>query len=491
MIEGSRILLVDDSPEIIQLLSDFLTPYNCEVFKASLGKEAIRLLADESVEMAILDIKLPDMDGIALLDEIRLRDPTIGVVMITGYNDPDIIIEAMKKGASDFLMKPFSIDKLMLAMMRVRKQRDLLVERNSILNDLEDKKKIEFLNRQLQTKIAQVTKMYHISNKFNSLNIFDDIYEKTVFLVNEVLNADVSAYYIIDHENHQLMLYRTKTNGDSNGVERSIPFPPDLMDEMRLGKGHFELNNKAYSPLVIKGECVGAIMMGNKANGRKARTFTEDDVYFLKFIADKASMQIENRMLYESLFEGVLHTLTSLIIAINRRDLYTEDHCKRVADMCLTLADRVGATEYQKDEVRVVAPIHDVGKIGIPDSILLKPSKLTDDEYGLMKNHAAFGEEIINRFDILSNEAKITRHHHESFDGSGYPDGLSEGAIPYCSRLIAICDTYDAMVSDRPYRRGLDIGETLAEIERCKGKQFDPEITDSFLEMMRDRFFSH
>ncbi|HUJ69566.1 MAG TPA: HD domain-containing phosphohydrolase [Syntrophorhabdales bacterium] len=491
MIEGSRILLVDDNPEIIQLLSDFLTPYNCEVFKASMGKEAIELLDGESVEIAILDIKLPDMDGIALLEEIRLRDPTIGVVMITGYNDPDMIIEAMKKGASDFLMKPFSIDKLTLSIMRVRKQRDLVVERNSILSDLEDKTKIELLNRQLQTKVAQVTKMYHISNNFNSLNIFEDIYEKTVLLVNEVLNAEVSGYYVVDHENQQLMLYKTKTRGRANGVERSIALTPDLSKAMKQGNRHFELNNKAYAPLVIKGECVGAIMMGKKGNGNRSRNFTEDDTYFLKFIADKASMQIENRMLYESLFEGVLHTLTSLIVAINRRDFYTEDHCKRVAEMCLALADRVGATEYQKDEVRVVAPVHDVGKIGIPDSILLKPSKLTGGEYDLMKNHSIFGEEIINRFDILSNEAKITRHHHESFDGSGYPDGLAGEEIPFCSRLIAICDTYDAMVNDRPYRKGLPKEETLAEIGRCKGSQLDPHMTEAFLEMMNGRHSSN
>ena len=490
MIEGSKILLVDDNPEIIQLLSDFLFPYNCDVFKASMGREAIKLLEDEPMEIAILDIKLPDMDGITLLDEIRMRDPTIGVVMITGYNDPDMIIEAMKKGASDFLIKPFSTDKLMLAIMRVRKQRDLLVERNSILSDLEDKKKIELLNRQLQVKIAQVTKMYHISNKFNSLNIFEDIYEKTVNLVNEVLNVDVSGFYVVDHENERLMLYKTRADRNGNGAERSIPLAPGLVQEMNLGKRHFKLEDKAYSSLVIKGECVGAIMVGKKSHGSRTRKFTEDDLYFLNFIADKASMQIENRMLYESLFEGVLHTLTSLIIAINRRDLYTEDHCKRVAEMCLALSDRMGAMEYQKDEVRVVAPIHDVGKIGIPDSILLKPSKLTNDEYALMKNHSVFGEEIINRFDILSDEAKITRHHHESFDGSGYPDGMVGEAIPYCSRLIAVCDTYDAMVNDRPYRKGLAKEEAMAEIGRCKGKQLDPDIAETFLEMMRERYFS-
>ncbi len=487
MIEGSKILLVDDSPEIIELVSDFLTPYNCEVYKASRGQDALKLLGDKAVEIAILDIKLPDIDGIALLDAIRLQDPALGVVMITGYNDPDMIIEAMKKGASDFLIKPFSIDKLLLSIMRVRKQRELLLERNSILSDLEDKRKIELLNRQLQTKIAQLTKMYHISNKFNSFNFFEDIYDKTILLVNEVLNADVVGYYIVDADSGDLILYKTRANGDGAAADRRVTVTPELMKEMKEGKRHFVRENKAFSSLVIKGECVGAVMMASKSNGHPRKShFSQDDMYFLKFIADKASMQIENRMLYESLFEGVLDTLTSLIVAINRRDMYTEGHCKRVADMCLTLADRMGATDYQKDEVRVVAPIHDVGKVGIPDSILLKSSLLSEPEYNLMKNHSVFGEEIINRFDILSNEARITRHHHERFDGGGYPDRLAGEAIPYCSRLIAICDTYDAMVTDRPYRRGMAEDKTLEEIKMCRGTQFDPVMTDCFLEMIND-----
>jgi response regulator RpfG family c-di-GMP phosphodiesterase len=487
MIEGSHVLLVDDSPEVIHLLSDFLYPYKCEIYAASNGKETTDLLSKEKIDIAVLDIKLPDTDGLTLLDAIRLHDPTIAIVMITGYNDPDLIVDAMKKGASDFLIKPFSIDKLLLVMMRVKKQRELLLEKNSMLTDLEDKRKIEVLNRQLQTKIAELTKMYHISSKFSSVSIFEDIYEKTTDLINEVLTAELSGYYIVDHENRQLILYRSKINGSSVPIEENVPLSVELLDEMRSGKRHFVRDGRAYFSLVIKGEFVGALMMGSKRNGHvKKRSFSEEDFYFLKFIADKASMQIENRMLYESLFESVLHTLTSLIIAINRRDMYTEGHCKRVAHMCLNLADKIGASEYDKDVVRVVAPIHDVGKIGIPDSILLKPDKLTDEEYAIMKNHSAFGEEIINRFDILLNEAKITRHHHEFYDGRGYPDRLAGEDIPYCSRMIALCDTYDAMTTDRPYRKGLGKQETLAEIKRCKRKQFDPELTDCFVEMISD-----
>jgi response regulator RpfG family c-di-GMP phosphodiesterase len=487
MIEGSKILVVDDAPEVTQFLTDFLVSHSCEVFTAACGKEALELLSGHNIDIAVLDINLPDTDGFALMDTIRQEDPTIAVVMITGYNDPDLIIDAMKRGASDFLMKPFSIDKLLLVVMRVRRQRDLLLEKHSILSDLEDKRKIEILNRQLETKIAELTKMYHISDKFNSVSIFDDIYEKSVAVVNQTLNAEVSGYYIADHENNQLVLYRKSSNGNWKNIEEKVPVNPQLLADMKSGKRHFVRKSEVYSPLVIKGECVGFLMAAAKPNGHpKNAIFGDEDLYFLRFIADKASAQIENKMLYESLFESVLHTLTSLIVAINRRDMYTEGHCKRVAGMCFALADRIGAPGYERDLVGVVAPIHDVGKVGVPDSILLKPGRLTSDEYSIMKNHSVYGEEIISRFDILSDEAKITRHHHEAFDGSGYPDGLAGKDIPYCSRIIALCDTYDAMTTDRPYRKGLSREVALAEIKRRGKKQFDPDLANCFVEIVNE-----
>jgi HD-GYP domain-containing protein (c-di-GMP phosphodiesterase class II) len=190
-------------------------------------------------------------------------------------------------------------------------------------------------------------------------------------------------------------------------------------------------------------------------------------------------------MLYESLFENVFQTLTSLIAAINKRDSYTENHCHRVTDMTLLLADKMDLADYEKDVLRFVGPVHDLGKIGVPDSILLKPGGLTDEEYSMMKSHSAFGEEILSRFDILSKESKIIRSHHERYDGRGYPDALARDEIPICSRVIAVCDTFDAMVTNRPYRKALEKEYAFDEIERCKGSQFDPDIADCFLEMAK------
>ncbi len=487
MLEGAKILVVDDNPDVITILSDFLEFNGCEVSKAACGKEALDMLGRKDIEIVILDVQLPDINGITLIDTIKVNKPTTAVVMATGYYDPNFVIDAMKKGASDFLLKPFEFDKLLFVMMRVIRERNLLIEKENMVLNLEDKKKIEHLNRELQKKIKELTTMYHISNKFNSINIFEDVYEKMIQIVGETLDVRSCGYYVSDQDTGELVLYTGHTKGGetSDPDWKRIRIPDDFKKEDRALRKHIVKDNKVYLPLVIQGEPIGFIMTESRMNGGRASKTLENDIFFLRLIAEKASTQIENRMLYESLFENILHTLRSLIIAINRRDLYTDGHCRRVTNMSLALGEHLGISEYERDVIRVVCPVHDLGKIGIPDSILLKPDKLTEQEYTIMKSHSEFGEEIMSRFEILAKEAKIIRHHHERYDGKGYPDCLAGDEIPVCSRIIAVCDAYDAMVTDRPYRKGMSPGAIVAEMVRCSGSQFDPAIIEAFTEIIR------
>lgn len=485
MIEGSTILLVDDNPEIIEILGDFFALNGCHIHKAYTGNQALETLSKKDIEVVILDVNLPDVNGITLLDTIKVNAPAVAVIMATGYYDPNFVVDAMKKGASDFLIKPFELDKLMLVMMRVLRERKLVMEKENILSSLEDKKKIEMLNRELQRKIKELTTMYHISNKFNSLSIFDDVYEKMITMVKEILDVRSCGYYIVDSDNRELILYKG-LSGDGGIIdEPKIFMTEEFFNDAQALKKHVVKDNKIFLPLIIKNECIGFIMADCR-NGTTNGHLMESNVFFLKLVADKASTQIENKMLYESLFESVIHTLKSLIAAINKRDLYTEGHCKRVTEMSMVLAEKIGLADYERDVIRVVGPIHDLGKIGIPDAILLKPGKLTDEEYALMKGHSMYGEQIMNRFEILAKEAMIIRHHHERYDGRGYPDALRGSEIPVCSRVLAVCDTYDAMATNRPYRNALVVREILDEIERCKGSQFDPDIADSFIDILKD-----
>jgi response regulator RpfG family c-di-GMP phosphodiesterase len=477
MLEGSKILLVEDSPETTELLTDCLLLNDCKVLQAGTGKAALELLARHQFDIAILDINLPDANGIGLIDAIKEHDPTIATVMITGYPDPQFVVDAMKKGASDFLVKPFELDRLMMVMMRVLRERELLLEKKNILDRLEDKKKIELLNRKLRKKIEELTIMFHVSSKLNGLSIVDDVYEKMVQLVTEVLEVRSCAYYLADNERGELLLVTQRPEGNGSAHRRTMPLSRDLLAKTTLSKGYLQKNERLFLPVIIKDACLGFILI----EGKNGRGLSQDEIFLLKLITEKVSIKIENKMLYESLYNSILYTLSSLITTINRRDSYTDGHCSRVTEMSLAIGENLGVTEYEKNGLKIVGPIHDLGKIGVPDSILLKPGALTDEEFAIMKSHSIYGEEIMRRFDILSEEAVIIRHHHERYNGTGYPDRLDGETIPLACRIIAVCDAFDAMTSDRPYRKSLGRKEALAEIVRCRGTQFDPRAADCFI----------
>jgi len=483
ILDGSTILLVDDSPETTELLSDCLTMNACRVLKADTGGKALQILRENQIDVAVVDINLPDMNGISLLDPIKTHDPTIAIVMITGYPEPNFVVDAMKKGASDFLVKPFDLDKLMIVMMRVMRERELLREKQDILDRLEDKKKIEMLNRQLQKKIEELSTMFHISNSLNGLSIVDDVYEKMIHLVREVLNPRSCAFYLADHDNQELILVVEHRDNGTAPHERRLVLSDEFVTKSAMSMTYLTRNGTLFLPLVIKDQRVGYIAV----EGRRGKgVFPSDDLFLLKLVAEKAAIKIENKMLYESLYNSILDTLSSLIIAIDRRDSYTKGHCERVSAMCFRLGERMGISDYEKSVLRIVSPIHDLGKIGIADEILLKPGSLTHEEYEVMKGHSVMGEEIIKRFEILAQEASIIRHHHERYDGSGYPDQLSSTLIPLCSRVIVVCDAYDAMTSNRPYRKALSRSEAMKEIVSGRGKQFDPEATEAFISIIED-----
>jgi len=481
LIEGTRVLVVDDDPDIQSLLHDFLTLNGCEALSALNGKQALNLLGKNAIDIVILDVNLPDTDGVSLIDEIKKRDFRCSIVMMSGYNETNHIVNAMKKGAQDFLTKPLEFEKFLLTLLRVTGERRIHTGHNITQNNLEDKKKVEILNKELQKKIKELTMMYHISNKINSIKISEDFYERLVWIICETLETKYCAFYLLDRENMEAFLFKEAHTESSPYEKRDLLSGKDMLERLILFNKPMVKNNNLLMPFFIKGECIGIIAAQQPDNND-----IETKKFLLRLILENSSTQIENRMLYESLFENVLQTLISLISTINMRDFYTEGHCKRVTEMSLAVAEKINMPEYEKDILRVACPIHDLGKVGIPDYILLKPDRLTDKEYELMKKHTVYGQDILSRFDILSNEAEIIKYHHERYDGKGYPNGITGEGIPLPARVIAVCDSFDAMTTDRPYRKAMSNNEALEEIKRCSGTQFDPEIVKGFEEVVKN-----
>ncbi|MCD1293703.1 hypothetical protein CUJ83_01670 [Methanocella sp. CWC-04] len=180
-----------------------------------------------------------------------------------------------------------------------------------------------------------------------------------------------------------------------------------------------------------------------------------------------------------------------LLAALAERDFIAHGHSERMSMMAERMADAIGLPDVQKRDLILLAKVHDIGKVGVSDKILLKPGKLTDDEYEQMKKHSWIGYNIANRSRELSHIASLILHHHECWDGAGYPDGLKGENIPLVCRIISIIDSYDAMTSKRPYRDAMSKKEAIEELKRCSGTQFEPSLVDEFIELVENQIMEH
>ncbi len=182
----------------------------------------------------------------------------------------------------------------------------------------------------------------------------------------------------------------------------------------------------------------------------------------------------------------LVHTISALAVALEARDPYTKDHSRQVARLSVRLGRRLGLKRSELYEIHLAGLLHDIGKIGIPDEILLKPSRLTESETLIVKSHVVWSYDILSKVRGLGSVAVIARHHHERFDGAGYPDGLSGTGIPLGARVMAVADMFMAMTEDRPYRKGLPIPEAVDELHRVSGRQLDPRCVEEFLAMLAE-----
>jgi putative nucleotidyltransferase with HDIG domain len=349
--DGSRlvdspagVLVVDDDATVRQVVSAVLRGEGYAVQQVANAGEALCLVeAADDVPLILSDLRMPDRDGMWLLEEVLQRDPHAAVVMLTGHDDTETAVECLKRGAADYLLKPPRVTDLVRAIERAQGRRKLALARDRYRERLE----------------------------------------------NRVRDA-------------------------TSGLRAAL----------------------------------GAI---------------------------------------EEAYES---TLTALVTALDAREHETSDHSQRVVRYTLAIANKLGIGGKDLDPIGRGALLHDIGKIGIPDEILLKPGPLTSDEWVQMRRHAEIGHQILRQIEFLNSAADIVLCHQERWDGKGYPRGLKGGEIPLGARVFAVADTLDAMTSDRPYRRAVTFGEARAEIDRCSGTQFDPDCVNAFLSLS-DADLSH
>jgi len=254
---------------------------------------------------------------------------------------------------------------------------------------------------------------------------------------------------------------------------------------------YYSINKEPYfsgsfisMPIIAKDDLLGVVNVINKKSGKQ---FSEDDLKFLGGVISVASTALKNAQLNKQVQGHYINVIITLAKTLDAKDHYTKSHSENVDKFSVLIAKEMGLSLSEIEEIHRAALLHDIGKIAIPDSILLKPSGLTEVEYEIVKSHPVHAEEIISSIFFLQNTAKIIRHHHERYDGKGYPDGIAGEKIELGSRIIGVADALDAMTSDRPYRDALSLSEAAQQLEKGKGTQFDPNVADVMLKIIKEK----
>jgi response regulator RpfG family c-di-GMP phosphodiesterase len=473
--ERKSILVVDDDIASRSLVVDAVCQAgNYEVIEASDGVEGLEKLRQTHFDMVICDVMMPGMNGMELLDKIREIKPATRVIIITAYPTIGLTVSAMKTGAVDFLAKPFNIDDLLYKV-------DVYLRAKSILSEYET----QTTSPSLTTKISDLSTRSYIYDKIELAKNNDEVFQEMVNLALKVVGGEACSilFYDKDLEEFDAVVVKGVSQAFFKNITPSLY--PILKDSISKKEPVLRniIKDTVYSsvicsPLKMRDHIFGVIALSGRSN---EHVYTERDLYYIQSIANRASLNIENRLLYESLYTNLLSTFQSLVTSIQARDYYTEEHSKRVKDTVIRTAEAMSCSPSEIESLKIAATLHDIGKIAIPDEVLLKPGRLTTYEFDVIKNHSVIGENILKPLTILDIERSIIRHHHERWDGTGYPDGLQGSNIPFLARMLTVADAFDAMTNNRPYRKAMEIDAAVAELKRNVNRQFDEGIVDYFI----------
>jgi putative nucleotidyltransferase with HDIG domain len=496
--DNVKILVVDDEDGILDVTEGFFERKGYHVYTAGNGEKALDIINQEKIDCVFTDINMPVMDGLELAEQIRQIDRTLPVVVMTGYPSLENTIQTLKNGVVDYLIKPVNLEQMELTLRRILRERELFVENLILKEEVERRERLHQLNNELVKKVAEVNTLNRIMEDFSAIDSSYEIFNKVVRLGVEELKADLVFFHVYSEQDNSLILVdKGGTENEKHPASYSMDIPQQekafiieslgsdytpclIADASGMPSMKGQVHSFMVAPLKIRDKIFGVV---SAYIFQGPQFFEGHDLYYLSFITQKAASSIENIALYENIYENLFFTMFAFVTALEVRDLYTRRHSTRVAILAQMIAEEMGCTEEELDMINVAGSLHDIGKIGIRDDILLKPGRLTEDEYEKIKEHPAIGADIISKLGLWDREAKIIRYHHERFDGTGYPDGLKGKQIPKLARILSVADCYDAMASDRAYRNKMEKHVVLDIIIENSGTQFDPEVVAVFRQM--------
>jgi PAS domain S-box-containing protein len=481
----ATVLIADDLGHERLLLRTILENAGHDVAEAPNGADALALARAKTPDLLITDLLMPEMDGFELCRQWR-RDPGLQDVPVlvysANYSDPDDLAFSTTIGADRAIAKPVTRELVLEAVSALisngARQAPQLVVNEDFISGYE-----RSVNRKLYEKMAE------LAAKRRSLEESEARFRAMV--EQGLVGVFLVEFNRIVYVNQRLSETFGYEPGEMIGMDpRAMVMPEDLTYAEDKMRSQFELRVPS----------VGLEFRGRRKDG--SAIFVEGESRTIELNGSTMAVGIfaditkkreaENRERdYVERLERVFHQTVELVAAIGElRDPYTHGHERRAADLAAAIAVQLGLDAQTVEGVRIASYLHNIGNVGVPAEILVKPSRLSALEFELVRGHAQAGYEIIKQVDFPWPVADIVRQHHERLDGSGYPQGLKGNDIRLEARILAVADTVEAMSSHRPYRPALGIDRALAEIQNTRGTLYDSVVVDACLVLFRERGYA-
>jgi len=363
-------------------------------------------------------------------------------------------------------------------------------------------KEKNLLKENLCKKIEEFSALYEIGKSITSTLHLDEVLALITRKAATIMEASACSLRLLDKSGYELLLRSSYgfTNKKNQKIKKDLKISEsiagrvvkngrpctinDLSKEKNYKYPYYAMQKGLKSlvtvPLEQKNKIIGVLSIYNTEVGE----YTSEDTKLLSMFASQAAIAIENARLYEQAQTGYLNTIRTLSNIIDAKDSQTFGHSERVMEHCMDIAEVLKLSDAQKEILKYAGLLHDIGKIGIDVGILRKPSKLNKDEWKIMNMHPVVGSGIVEQIGFLDDFAPIILYHHERYDGKGYPSKLKKESIPIGARILSVVDAYEAMVSDRPYRKALSFKKIRQELLEGAGTQFDPDIVKIFLKIL-------
>ncbi len=493
-----QILIVDDDPAVREMLTGMVGSMGFSGKAVSSSRDVLSLIQTNHFDIIISDIRMPGGDGLQLIKEVHSTHSDVPFIIITGYSsdyDYDTVINA---GADEFIKKPFTLAELEKKLKRVLHERHLSVENKRLMAEqAADRRKLKNLLEIALDLTAELD--------------FDRLFRLIISHVTGAMETERTSLYIIDWDRHEIWTRvaeqikqirlpigqgisgRVAETGEtilSNDVSTLDFFSRDF--DIKHG---FTTKSVLCMPLYSRiGERIAVIQVMNKRNDQG---FTQDDIGLLKSLGSQIEIALENSRLMEEIslsFESSIRTLSATVDA---RHPLTAGHSQRVTEYALLIADALSLPENEQQVLKYAGLLHDIGKIGIKDNVLMKYGKFTPEEREEMNRHPEKTRAILEKFRFpkaLADVPFIAAHHHEKIDGTGYPAGFSGDEIPFASRILAVADVFDALTSLRDYpkytreetltTKPMSLEKALKILEEDSGTHFDPDVVAAFIQCL-------